>query len=196
MITTDSPVNLEHSNDKNLIVNLGGLVEAFELARETNCKNHAEQEQLVDTIHTCLPLPDLPQQVVVTLTKHLKLCVSRVATSTFIQHLKSLSKDFDNCLLQEDGWFEGSPSDSPTAGTTGSPSPGVGPSSQLNTSPQLYHPATLEQLQEYNSSIFPPPQLDVIQHTSLSQILRSRSHTNEYLSALQECYATTSEELT
>ena len=42
MITTDSPVNLEHSNDEDLIVNLGGLVEAFELARETDCENHAE----------------------------------------------------------------------------------------------------------------------------------------------------------
>ena len=42
MITTNSPVNLEHSNDKDLIVNPGGLVEAFELARETNCKNHTK----------------------------------------------------------------------------------------------------------------------------------------------------------
>ena len=42
MITTDSPVNLEHSDDKDLIMNLGGLVEAFKLARETNCENHAE----------------------------------------------------------------------------------------------------------------------------------------------------------
>ena len=84
--------------------------------------------------------------MVVTLTKCLKLYVSRVATSTLVQHLESLSKDFDNCLLQEDGWFEGSPSDSPIAGTTGSPSPGVGPSSQPNTSPQLYHPVMLEQL--------------------------------------------------
>ena len=42
VITTNSPVNLEHSNDEDLIVNLGGLVEAFELARETNCENHAE----------------------------------------------------------------------------------------------------------------------------------------------------------
>ena len=99
MITTDSPVNLKHSNDEDLIMNLGGLVEAFELARETNCENHAKQEQLTDTIHTCLPLPDLLQQTVVTLTKHLKLCVSRVATSTLVQHLESLSKDFDNCLL-------------------------------------------------------------------------------------------------
>ena len=128
--------------------------------------------------------------------KYLKLCVSRVATSTLVQRLKSLSKDFDNCLLQEDGWFEGSPSDGPTAGTTGSPSPGVGPSSQPNTSPQPYRPATLEQLQEYNSSMFPPPQLDIIQHASLSQILGSGSHTNEYLSALQECYTAASEELT
>ena len=54
----------------------------------------------------------------------------------------------------------------------------------------------LKQLQEYNSSMFPPPQLDVIQHTSLSQILRSGSHINEYLSALQEHYATASEKLT
>ena len=43
--------------------------------------------------------------------------------------------------------------------------------------------------------MFPPPQLDVIQHTSLSWILGSGSHTNEYLSALQECYTATSEEL-
>ena len=43
--------------------------------------------------------------------------------------------------------------------------------------------------------MFPPPQLDVVQHTSLSQILRSRSHANKYLSTLQECYATASEEL-
>ena len=42
MITTDSPVNLEHSNDEDLIINPGGLVEAFKLARETNCENHAE----------------------------------------------------------------------------------------------------------------------------------------------------------
>ena len=42
MITTDSPVNLEHSDDEDLIVNPGGLMEAFELARETNCENHAE----------------------------------------------------------------------------------------------------------------------------------------------------------
>ena len=42
MITTDSPVNLEHSDDEDLIMNPGGLVEAFELARETNCENHAE----------------------------------------------------------------------------------------------------------------------------------------------------------
>ena len=53
----------------------------------------------------------------------------------------------------------------------------------------------LEQLQEYNSSIFPPLQLDVIQHTSLSQILGSGSCASKYLSALQECYTTTSEEL-
>ena len=128
--------------------------------------------------------------------KHLKLCVSRVATSTLVQRLKSLSKDFDNCLLQEDGWFEGSPSDGPTAGTTGSPSLGVGPSSQPNTSPQLYRPAMLEQLQEYNSSMFPPLQLDVVQHASLSWILGSGSRANEYLSALQEHYTAASEELT
>ena len=99
MITTNSPVNLEHSDDKDLIINLGGLVEAFELARETDCENHTEQEQLIDTIYTCLPLPDLPWQVVVTLVKYLKLCVSRVVMLTLIQHLKSLSKDFDDCLL-------------------------------------------------------------------------------------------------
>ena len=103
MITTNSPVNLKHSDDKDLIVNLGGLVEVFKLAREINCENHAEQEQLVDTIYTCLPFPDLPQQVVVTLMKCLKLHVSRVAILTLVQHLKSLSKDFDDCLLQEDG---------------------------------------------------------------------------------------------
>ena len=150
----------------------------------------------MDIIYTCLPLPDLPQQAVVTLTKHLKLCVSRVATSTLVQYLKSLSKDFDDCLLQEDRWFKGSPSDSPTAGTTGSPSPGIRPSIQPNTSPQPYHPVTLKQLQEYNSSIFPPLQLDIIQHTSLSQILGSGSHANEYLSTLQEHYTAASEELT
>ena len=99
MITTDSPINLKHSDDKDLIINPGGLVEAFKLARETDCENHAEQEQLADTICTCLPLPDLPQQVVVTLVKCLKLCVSRVATLTLVQHLKSLSKDFNDCLL-------------------------------------------------------------------------------------------------
>ena len=43
--------------------------------------------------------------------------------------------------------------------------------------------------------MFPPLQLDIIQHTSLSWILRSRSHINEYLSALQEHYAAASEEL-
>ena len=128
MITTDSPVNLEHSNDKDLIVNPGGLVEAFELARETDCENHAEWEQLADTICTCLPLPDLPWQAVVTLTKCLKLCMSRVATLILVQHLESLSKDFDDCLLWEDGWFKESPSDDPMTGTTGSPSPSVGPS--------------------------------------------------------------------
>ena len=42
MITTNSPVNLEHSDDEDLIMNLGGLVKAFKLARETNCKNHTE----------------------------------------------------------------------------------------------------------------------------------------------------------
>ena len=42
VITTNSPVNLEHSDDEDLIMNPGGLVEAFELARETNCENHAE----------------------------------------------------------------------------------------------------------------------------------------------------------
>ena len=99
VITTNSPVNLEHSDDEDLIVNLGGLVEAFKLARETNCENHTEQEQLADTICTCLPLPNLPWQVVVTLTKCLKLHVSRVATSTLVQHLESLSKDFNDCLL-------------------------------------------------------------------------------------------------
>ena len=99
MITTNSPVNLKHSDDEDLIINPGGLVEAFELARETDCENHTKQEQLADIICTCLPLPDLPQQVVVTLVKHLKLCMSRVVTSTLIQHLKSLSKDFNNCLL-------------------------------------------------------------------------------------------------
>ena len=59
VITTNSPVNLEHSNNEDLIVNLRGLVEAFKLARETNCENHTKQEQLVDIIYTCLPLPDL-----------------------------------------------------------------------------------------------------------------------------------------
>ena len=118
-----------------------------------------------------------------------------MATLILIQHLESLSKDFDDCLLQEDGWFEGSPSDGPTAGTTGSPSPGIRPSIQLNTSPQPYRPAMLEQLQEYNSSMFPPPQLDIVQHASLSWILGSGSHANEYLSALQEHYAAASEEL-
>ena len=44
--------------------------------------------------------------------------------------------------------------------------------------------------------MFPPLQLDIIQHTSLSWILGSRSHANEYLSALQEYYTTASEELT
>ena len=122
--------------------------------------------------------------------------MSRVATSTLVQCLESLSKDFNDYLLQEDGWFEGSPSDSPTAGKTGSPSPGIRLSSQSNTSPQSYCPITLEQLQEYNSSMFPPPQLDIIQHTSLSWILGSGSHTNKYLSALQEHYTTISEELT
>lgn len=195
VITTDSPVNLEHSDDEDLIVNPGGLVEAFELARETDCENHAEREQLADTIRTCLPLPDLPRQAVVTLAKRLKLRVSRVATSTLVQRLESLSKDFDDCLLREDGWFEESPSDGPTTGKTGSPSPGVGPSSQPNTSPQPYRPATFEQLQEYNSSTFPPPQLDVVQHASLSRILGSGSRANEYLSALQERYAAASEEL-
>ena len=42
VITTNSPVNLKHSNDEDLIMNLGGLVKAFKLARETNCKNHAK----------------------------------------------------------------------------------------------------------------------------------------------------------
>ena len=42
VITTNSPVNLEHSNNKDLIVNLEGLVEAFKLTRETNCKNHTK----------------------------------------------------------------------------------------------------------------------------------------------------------
>ena len=149
----------------------------------------------MDTIYTCLPLPDLPQQAVVTLVKCLKLYVSRVATSILVQCLESLSKDFDDCLLQEDEWFEESPSDSPTTGKTGSPSPGVRPSSQLNTSPQPYCPAMFKQLQEYNSSTFPPSQLDIVQHASLSWILGSRSHTNEYLSALQEHYTAASEEL-
>ena len=102
VITTNSPVNLEYSDDEDLIMNPGGLVEAFKLTRETNYENHTKQEQLTDTICTCLPLPDLLWQAVVTLIKYLKLCISRVATSTLVQHLKSLSKDFDNCLLQED----------------------------------------------------------------------------------------------
>ena len=42
MITTDSPVNLKHSDDKDLIMNPGGLVEAFELAKEINCENHTK----------------------------------------------------------------------------------------------------------------------------------------------------------
>ena len=42
VITTNSPVNLEHSDDEDLIVNLGGLVEAFKLTRETNHENHTE----------------------------------------------------------------------------------------------------------------------------------------------------------
>ena len=84
MITTDSPVNLEHSDDEDLIMNPGGLMEAFKLAREIDCENHTEQEQLIDTIYTCLPFPDLPQQVIVTLIKYLKLCMSRVVTLTLI----------------------------------------------------------------------------------------------------------------